>query len=92
MGSKAKHFRNRSSSRRRSYFIAGFMDGIEAQFNLFSFAFSDRLLTTFEPSDIGSPAQAWADAFKFIHYGFEGVASDVDESRKQRRSADELSA
>ena len=91
MGSKAKFFRNRSSSRRGHYFIVGFMDGIEAHLHLFSFAFSDRLLTAFEPLDIGAPGQAWADALKFIHYGFEGIASDVDESRKQQRSADELS-
>ena len=64
------------------------MDGLEAHLNLFSFAFSDQPLTNSESRDIGSPAQAWADAFKFIHYGFEGIASDVDETGKQQRSAD----
>ena len=86
MGSKAEYIRNRSGGSRRRYFLAGFMDGLEAHLNLFSF--SDQPLTNSESRYIGSPVQAWTDAFKFIHYGFEGIASDVDETGKQQRSAD----
>lgn len=62
--------------------MVGFMDGLGAHLNLFSFAFSSRPLQSSEVVEIGSPAQAWADAFKFINYGFESIASDVDGIRK----------
>ncbi len=64
--------------------MAGFMDGIGAHLNLFSFAFSSRPLTPSRVADIGSPAQAWAETFKFVNCGFESIASDVDGIGQQR--------
>lgn len=88
MRSKVRHISKGSDKSRRRAFMVGFMDGLGAHLNLFSFAFSSRPLQSSEVVEIGSPAQAWADAFKFINYGFERIASDVDGNRKQQAAGD----
>lgn len=88
MGSKVRHISKGSGKSRRRAFMAGFMDGLGAHLSLFSFAFSSRPLTSSRAADIGSPAQAWAETFKFINCGFESIASDVDGTRKHQAAGD----
>ena len=88
MRSKVRHITKGSGKSRRRAFMAGFMDGIGAHLNLFSFAFSSRPLTSSRVADIGSPAQAWAETFKFINCGFESIARDVDGIRQQQGAGD----
>ena len=88
MRSKVRHISKGSGKSRRRAFMVGFMDGLGAHVNLFSFAFSSRSLTSSRVADIGSPAQAWAETFKFINCGFESIARDVDEIGKQQGAGD----
>jgi hypothetical protein len=76
---------------RMKSFIDGFVDGLGAPANLFSFL-SNPHAPPSKASDVGSPAQAWADAFKFIHFGHKGVANHVAGTQGRKPSANRRSA